>query len=83
MTLNVLDLFCGCGGLSDGFRNAGANIVVGGDNDGVALDTFRYNFPESVGLEIDLFSKTDVECVIETSKKHNVNIIVGGPPCQG
>ena len=37
---NVLDLFCGAGGLSCGFERAGFNIVLGIDNDTILL--FRY-----------------------------------------
>ena len=40
---NVLDLFCGCGGLSYGFESAGYNIVLGIDNDKKALETFELN----------------------------------------
>ena len=40
---NVLDLFCGAGGLSCGFERAGYNILVGIDNDAKALETFRIN----------------------------------------
>ena len=40
---NVLDLFCGAGGLSCGFERAGFNIVLGIDNDKKALETFEAN----------------------------------------
>ena len=43
MKFNVIDLFCGAGGLSLGFQQAGFNIIVGVDNEPVALETFEYN----------------------------------------
>lgn len=40
---NVLDLFCGCGGLSYGFEKAGFHVLLGIDNDAKALETFELN----------------------------------------
>ena len=42
--LNVLDLFCGCGGISEGFKMAGYNIIGGVDFNKDATDTFAKNF---------------------------------------
>ena len=47
MGLNVLDLFCGCGGLSCGFMQAGFNVILGIDNDKAALNTFQKNHKKS------------------------------------
>lgn len=41
MSLNVIDLFCGCGGLSEGFRLAGFNIIGGVDFNNAAIKTFN------------------------------------------
>lgn len=46
-TLNVLDLFCGAGGLSYGFESAGFNVLLGIDNDAKALETFELIGSES------------------------------------
>ncbi|MBI2044927.1 DNA (cytosine-5-)-methyltransferase [Candidatus Pacearchaeota archaeon] len=56
--VNVIDLFCGAGGLSTGFKQAGFNVILGIDNDGSALKTFKLNHPESEILEKDI-SKND------------------------
>lgn len=49
--VNVLDLFCGCGGLSQGFIDAGYNVVLGVDFDEAALKTFKYNHKDSAILK--------------------------------
>ena len=49
-TLNVLDLFCGAGGLSYGFESAGFNILLGIDNDAKALETFELNHKGSKSI---------------------------------
>ena len=41
--LNVIDFFCGCGGLSYGFEKAGFNVTFGIDNDESAAKTFEFN----------------------------------------
>ena len=53
-TQRVLDLFCGAGGFSLGFRNAGFQIVAGIDNDAQALATFARNFPEAHAINLNL-----------------------------
>lgn len=42
--MKVVDLFCGCGGLSLGFEKAGMDVVAGFDNWLDALDVYRRNF---------------------------------------
>lgn len=80
--LNVLDLFCGAGGLSEGFKQAGYNIVLGIDNDKDALETFRLNHTETETIfgDISNITKRDIE---EKIGKVEIDIIIGGPPCQG
>lgn len=87
MTYNIIDLFCGCGGLSHGFLDAGYNVVLGVDHDEAALRTYKENHKNSVALKADLFSD---EAIDEIGKKYlglvgseNVDLIIGGPPCQG
>ena len=45
--LKVIDLFCGCGGLSEGFKLAGYNIVGGVDFNAPAIKTFNRNFKKA------------------------------------
>ena len=53
--LTVIDLFCGCGGLSKGFADAGYQVLLGVDHDEAALETFRKNFLGAKAEPIDLF----------------------------
>ena len=46
MSYNVLDLFCGAGGLSLGFKMAGFNIAGGIDFSQEAIDTHALNFED-------------------------------------
>lgn len=80
--LTVLDLFCGCGGLSHGFLEAGYDVVAGIDHWQDALDTFAFNHTNSKAIKADLFntSPSQIAKQIETT---NIDVIVGGPPCQG
>ncbi|MGG1518763.1 DNA cytosine methyltransferase [Paenibacillus oryzisoli] len=80
---NVLDLFCGCGGLSQGFIQAGYNVLLGVDFDEAALKTFKYNHTESKAIKADLSTDdafTDIEIALGSQK---VDVIIAGPPCQG
>jgi DNA (cytosine-5)-methyltransferase 1 len=78
----VIDLFCGCGGLSYGFIEAGYEVVLGIDHWKDAIETFKFNHKNSNGLVADLFNETPKEISGKTGVK-NVDIIIGGPPCQG
>lgn len=76
--LSVLDLFCGAGGFSEGFRSVGCRIVAGVDHWKPATDTFNRNF----GLEgkpLDILSLEGDEQAIENLP--DTDIIIGSPPC--
>ncbi len=78
----VLDLFCGCGGLSYGFIEAGYEVLLGIDHWKDAIITFEKNHKKSLGLVADLFNETAKEISQKTGIK-KVDLIIGGPPCQG
>tara|TARA_Y100001934_G_scaffold221956_1_gene264758 strand:- start:967 stop:2142 length:1176 start_codon:yes stop_codon:yes gene_type:complete len=79
--LNVLDLFCGAGGFSYGFRHAGYRILAGIDNEENMLKTFASNFHDSIAIKKDL-SEDNLEG-LESIMSSTVDVIIGGPPCQG
>lgn len=76
----VLDLFCGCGGISSGYSQAGFKIVGGIDFNKDATCTFQHNFKDAKVLNADIASITDAEII---QLYQGVDVIVGGPPCQG
>jgi DNA (cytosine-5)-methyltransferase 1 len=82
--LNVLDLFCGCGGLSLGFENAGYNILMGIDLWEDALITFQRNHMDSAIMHGDLseFTGEDIQKKLGCNRD-DIDVIIGGPPCQG
>lgn len=79
----VLDLFCGCGGLSKGFEMAGYNIVLGVDFNEPALRTYAYNHHGSKTLYGDLSSHETFEKIDALLEGEKIDVIIGGPPCQG
>lgn len=83
MQFNVIDLFCGCGGLSKGFENAGYNVVLGVDNNNAALETFQKNHNNSTKLNADLSDENTFEIIREIVGTRSIDVIIGGPPCQG
>lgn len=81
--MNVIDLFSGCGGLSKGFMDAGCDVLLGVDIDQAALNTFELNHPGSVGLKGSLAESSTFSKMQEIVGGRKVDLIVGGPPCQG
>lgn len=76
--MRVVDLFCGCGGLSLGFEKAGFNVVAAYDKWDAALHVYNTNF-DHPAKPLDL---TDVNTCVETISALSPNMIIGGPPCQ-
>lgn len=80
--LTCLDLFCGCGGLSKGFELAGFSIVGGVDFNQPAINTFARNFPKAKAICCDLLNM-DLSMIAREFPFNNLDVIIGGPPCQG
>lgn len=79
----VIDLFCGAGGLSLGFKHAGYDVLCGVDNDEPSLDTYEYNL-DCLGLNEDLYDEKNAIKDIENQINNaEVDVIIAGPPCQG
>lgn len=82
-SFNVIDLFCGCGGLSLGFIKAGYNVILGIDNDSAALKTFKANHNGSEVCNMDLSKNSFVKEIRKIVDNRAVDVIIAGPPCQG
>lgn len=76
----VLDLFAGAGGFSLGFKAAGFEVVGACELDEWASDTIRSNFPEETVLSGDIRKISEADF---RNKFGEVDVIIGGPPCQG
>ncbi len=76
----VIDLFAGAGGLSYGFEAKGFDVVLALEKDSWAIETYKANHRNLNCLEADITKIPD-----EAFKEYNgkVDIVMGGPPCQG
>ena len=83
--LTCVDLFSGAGGLSRGFYDAGYDVVLGVDFDDAALKTFKANHGDAEAMKLDLFNHENIDVIVNYLKERNINldVLVGGPPCQG
>lgn len=75
----VLDLFCGAGGLSKGFEDAGFETVCALDSDPISAETFRRNFSKARVVQDDIRA-------VPTSalaRPGEIDVLIGGPSCQG
>lgn len=79
----AIDLFAGCGGLSKGFMDAGFEVIVGVDNDGTALETFKLNHNGAVALNADLSKQETFDEIKKIAGDRQIDVIIAGPPCQG
>lgn len=84
MNFKILDLFSGAGGMSYGMeQNSHFTTEVALDFNEKALQTFKHNMPATDTVCGDITDEKVKTTVIELSKKKQVNMIIGGPPCQG
>jgi DNA (cytosine-5)-methyltransferase 1 len=84
----AVDLFCGAGGLGLGFSWAGFETLAAVDFDRSALDTYAHNEPHrDITITADLSSPEESLSVLRDIERrageNGVDVVVGGPPCQG
>ena len=86
-----IDLFCGCGGFSLGMEKAGFNCLAAVDFNHEAITVFERNFahvPQILEKDLTKFPPAELAKLISQPSTNNsqspqVDVIVGGPPCQG
>lgn len=82
--LNAIDLFCGAGGLTEGLKQAGFNVLAGVEINPIAVSTYRLNHPESVCFEVDIRKLTSELLLSNLNiKVGELDLLAGCPPCQG
>ncbi len=80
--LNAIDLFSGCGGLSEGLRQAGFSVIAGVEVDKNAAKVYRMNHTETVLFEEDI-RKLNTAKISDLLKDKPLHLLSGCPPCQG
>lgn len=80
--MNAIDLFCGCGGMTLGFKWAGFKSVIASDIDINCGKTINRNFPDTTFLlgDISELGRVTFDKIL---KDQHIDVITGGPPCQG
>lgn len=88
-TYNFIDLFAGCGGLSEGFYRQGFHALAHVEINPVACRTLRtrmkyygYDNADTAVQELDITREDIIEKIDGAVQDRPVDIIIGGPPCQ-
>lgn len=87
--MNFIDLFAGCGGLSEGFYRQGFHALAHIEINPVACETLRtrmkyygYEDADKAVLELDITGEDVIDRLDKAVDARQVDIIIGGPPCQ-
>jgi DNA mismatch endonuclease Vsr len=78
--LQAIDLFCGAGGLTEGFKQAGFDVPFALDRDADSCESYAANHK---GTHVEHASITDLSPDVIAAKSGEVDVVVGGPSCQG
>lgn len=86
---NFIDLFAGCGGLSEGFYRQGFHALAHVEINHAACETLRtrmkyygYDHVDTSVLELDITKEDVISDIEQAVNGQKVDIIIGGPPCQ-
>ncbi|MGV1758887.1 DNA cytosine methyltransferase [Rhizobium sp. A22-96] len=79
--MNLIDLFCGCGGFSNGAEAAGFKTSLAIDVDPILTSSVGVNHPGTL-LKLGDISQLDSK-VLQRYAENPIDVVIGGPPCQG
>lgn len=79
----AIDLFCGAGGLSEGLQMAGFKVSLAVDICDYSAQTYIYNHPNTSFIKADLSAANLTHLLRKRLGKGEVDLVAGGPPCQG
>ncbi|KAF5829756.1 S-adenosyl-L-methionine-dependent methyltransferase [Dunaliella salina] len=79
--MNAIDLFCGCGGFSQGLKDSGINVIAAIDVWDKAIESYKQNFNDlAICADLSTFGPEKLNDMFENKR---IDILVGGPPCCG
>ena len=82
--LTAIDVFAGCGGVSEGLRRAGFRVLAAIENDALAAETYRSNHPTTHLYEKDVRSVKAAPLMRRLRlRRGRLDLLAGCPPCQG
>lgn len=73
-----IDLFCGCGGLSLGFKMSGFAPIAGIDFNQAAIKTYRRNFRRTKAICADILTIDKDDIISQIGNKKDIDVIIGG-----
>ena len=80
----AIDLFCGCGGLTEGLKQAGFRVTWAVDVDSLSVETYRVNHPEVLARETDIRRLQADDVRVELGLRvGDLDLLAGCPPCEG
>jgi len=82
VTIPFVDLFCGAGGLSIGFEQAGFKSVYAIDNDPFACQSYALNHPDTF-VKCENIESISGQDILQTTGLKRIPLLIGGPNCQG
>lgn len=82
MSYLAVDLFSGCGGLSEGMKQAGFDVRVAIDINKDAMSAYKMNNPDTIAINEDIRS-VEAKRIKDIIGKHVLHLLTGCPPCQG